>query len=331
MADSTKNIIYVLNVLEKYSSKQHRLKQEQIVELIQQDYDVSLNRKAVAHCIQCLEELFSADSSRRKIIRDGRKGVYLIRAFEDGALKVLIDSARTSRHIPPDETQHIVSALKSLGTPDFQKSHAAPIYKGKKSKQLKIFEMLDKLEEYAKRDIQIEIDYSTYNVDKNLVDTKWHKVSPYRVVLHSGNYYLICFDEGHKTFASYRVDKIKDVEELKDPKTPIESIGDAYYHTEKNFDLLAILPFMATDELVAVDFYIPHDDKSVNQVVDWFGDGVVFSDLGTHYSVRLKSSLFAMEQWASLYLDMVTITGPPALVDRMKSRIDNAQQRYNKQ
>ena len=90
MADSTKNIIYVLNILEKYSSENSPLKQEQIVELIQQDYDVSLNRKAVAHCIQCLEELFAADDSRREIIRDGRKGVFLDRAFEDNELKVII-------------------------------------------------------------------------------------------------------------------------------------------------------------------------------------------------------------------------------------------------
>ena len=78
-------ILYILNVLKKYSDYEHRLTQKDIISHIRSDYGVECERKAIARNIGDLID-FGYD-----IEQDG--GYYLAqREFEDSELRLLIDS-----------------------------------------------------------------------------------------------------------------------------------------------------------------------------------------------------------------------------------------------
>ena len=325
MAKSTNNIVYVLRVLEKYSSAENPLKQNDILDHLREDYDVELDRKAVSNCLDGLSQAFEKDEDdNRKIVTDGRKGVYLVRALDDRQIRVLIDSVVANKHISTEETKKIRKTLKSLGTPELEKAKFADILTNTRAKDLKLFDNFHDIEEIIESGSQMRIWYSTYDTSNQLASTNKHDVSPYRIVLHGGNYYLICYDEGFKNLASYRVDKIKTVSPVNGKKTALADIGKE----DKDIQLLATLPFMATDQWCRVEFTIPHETRCVNQVVDWFGSLAKIDDRGTYYQITVTSTIFAMEQWASLYLDMVTIISPEPLVQKMKDRIQPARKNY---
>ena len=50
-------IMYILEILKKYSDDRHRLKQQDIIDIMKKDYDVACERKAVARNISDLQEL----------------------------------------------------------------------------------------------------------------------------------------------------------------------------------------------------------------------------------------------------------------------------------
>ena len=75
-------IMYILEILKKYSDDRHRLRQQDIIDIMKKDYDVSCERKAVARNISDLQEL------GYDIETDG--GYYLAeRDFEDSELRLL--------------------------------------------------------------------------------------------------------------------------------------------------------------------------------------------------------------------------------------------------
>ena len=78
----------ILEVLEKYSDEYHILTQAEIAEKLDREYGIVLERKAVARNIKLLEDAgFEFGTGK-----DGR-GVYLLsRHFEEGELRMLIDS-----------------------------------------------------------------------------------------------------------------------------------------------------------------------------------------------------------------------------------------------
>ena len=53
---SKKKIFYVLDILRKYSDEDHHLKQEDIIVLLERDYALSLERKAISRNISLLKE-----------------------------------------------------------------------------------------------------------------------------------------------------------------------------------------------------------------------------------------------------------------------------------
>ena len=63
------SLLYVLQILQKYSHEKNPLTQNKIAEYLLDEYDIELERKAIARCIDTLE---AADYD---IVRDA-KGVY---------------------------------------------------------------------------------------------------------------------------------------------------------------------------------------------------------------------------------------------------------------
>ena len=94
-------IMYILEILKKYSDDRHRLKQQDIIDIMKKDYDVACERKAVARNISDLQELgYDIETGG---------GYYLAeRDFEDSELRLLIDSVLASRYIPAKQAKDLV-------------------------------------------------------------------------------------------------------------------------------------------------------------------------------------------------------------------------------
>ena len=107
-------ILYILEILKKYSDDRHRLRQQDIIDIMKKDYDISCERKAVARNISDLQELgYDIETGG---------GYYLAeRDFEDSELRLLIDSVLASRYIPAKQAKDLVDRLAGQSNIYFKK------------------------------------------------------------------------------------------------------------------------------------------------------------------------------------------------------------------
>ncbi len=97
-------IINILDILRRYTDKDHRLSQKEISEILEQEYHMKADRKAVKRNLMNLID-FGYEIEYRKTIRmvpNAQTGkleesyilsdFYLCREFDDSELRLLIDS-----------------------------------------------------------------------------------------------------------------------------------------------------------------------------------------------------------------------------------------------
>ena len=86
-------IMRIYQILEEYSDDEHPLTQQDIIDLLERDYGIECERKAVGRNLSYLKEMGFE-------IEGDKKGIYLAsRPFENAELRLLIDSVLSSSHI----------------------------------------------------------------------------------------------------------------------------------------------------------------------------------------------------------------------------------------
>ena len=84
-------LLRILEILKKHSDYKHPLTQEEIANLLERDYGILIERKAISRNLSLLKEA-GYD------IESGRNGCYLNeREFEDSELRMLIDGVLCSK------------------------------------------------------------------------------------------------------------------------------------------------------------------------------------------------------------------------------------------
>ena len=96
-------ILYLLEILQKYSDQDHPLMQKDIAAIMERDYGVTCERKSITRNLGNLLDM------GYDIVHLERKGYYLAnRPFEDSELRLLIDSVMASRHIPVKQAKQLI-------------------------------------------------------------------------------------------------------------------------------------------------------------------------------------------------------------------------------
>ena len=107
-------LVRILQILEQYSDFDHPLKQQDIIEYLDKDYGIAIERKAVGRNLSLLKEA-GYD------IASDRRGSYLAeRTFDDSELRMLIDGVLASRHITAKHSKELIERLCSLSNKYFR-------------------------------------------------------------------------------------------------------------------------------------------------------------------------------------------------------------------
>lgn len=114
-------IMRIYQVLDEYSDEEHPLTQQNIIDILERDYDVVCERKAVGRNISYIKEMgFDIESCSN--------GTYLAsRKFENAELRLLIDSVLSSRNVNSTHSAQLIDKLISFGGQNF-KSHVKHVY-----------------------------------------------------------------------------------------------------------------------------------------------------------------------------------------------------------
>lgn len=315
-------LIRVLQILERHSDGEHPIKHEKIVELLEKEYGLVIERKAVGRNISLLNEAGYE-------IETTKKGSYLAeRTFEDSELKLLIDGVLSSKYITPKQSKELIKKLCAQSNEYFKK-HVKNVYsvqEWNKTENIAVFYNIEIINEAINEERQIKFDYNKYGADKKMHRSAIHTVSPYQMILHNQRYYLMGYNEKWQHIQYYRMDRITDIELFERIRTPLKSIkGFEHGIDYKRFS--SSMPYMFFDEPQMIEFVA--DGWAIDQIIDWFGKDIYIEDnRDGRFFVRLKASVNAMEYWAMQYLNAIEILSPKDLRERIKKNLKIANEKY---
>lgn len=316
-------LLRILQILFTYSDSEHMLVYDDILSLLQGEYDITVERKAVGRNLSLLKEAgFDIVTTQR--------GTYLAeRTFDDSELRLLIDSVLSSSHIPPSQSKALIGKLCGLSNKYFRR-HVRNIYSVRewyKTENQAVFCNIEIIDGAIERGCKIAFDYNKYGADKKLHRSARHVVSPYQMILHNQRYFLMAFEERWQHIRYFRLDRITNTETTDEPITPIRSIKGF----ENGIDyrrFSSSMPYMFSDEPEAVEFTV--EGWAIDQVIDWFGKDISIGQNGEKYLVRVQASLDAMEYWAMQYANAVEVISPPKLRERIRNNLTAAAGKYKK-
>ena len=136
-------------------------------------------------------------------------------------------------------------------------------------------------------------------------------------------------NEYWKGMAYYRLDRITNMSITEKKLTSITTV-EGYENGINYKDLSTALPYMYTDKPEQVEFIV--ESYIIDQIIDWFGKDIRISkydDNDKQIKVSVRVSLMAMEHWAMQYINHVKIVAPQILVDKIKSNLYEATEKYN--
>ena len=335
----------ILDILRQYtdSSPEHRLNQNDIIEILERDYDIKADRKSVKRNLTSLWEMgYLVEWEETRRMYPNKEGemeesfiqhdFYLDRDpekdFDDSELRLLIDSLLFSKHVPYSQCRKLVGKLKGLSNNWF-KSRIRFISKLPETapENTELFYIIDVLDEAIAENKQVAFTYNKYGTDKKLHPRREQEyiVNPYQMAATNGRYYLICNYDNHPEVAHCRLDRITNIRLLDAPRKPEdEVVGLKDWTLPKH---MAEHLYMFGGESVRVSFRMKM--KIIDDVIDWFGSDIVFTDetedeVTAHVTVNWHS----MRHWALQYCRHVRVLTPPDLAEHVQQDLVEALERY---
>ena len=334
-------IMNILDILKRYTDEDHRLSQKEIMDILEREYDMKVERKAVKrNLLNLIDYGYHVEYSESvRINKKGEEEIvytdwYLERDFSDAELRLLIDSLLFSRHIPYSQCKTLIEKLENLSN-RYVKSRVKHIQTlpDNELPNRQLFYTIEILDQAITKGRQVSFHYNEYHTDKMLHPRIDHEgnvrtyiVNPYQMAAVNGRYYLICNYDKYDDVSNYRVDRITDIQLLDTPVKPMKNMKGL----EHGLNLpkhMAEHVYMFTGESVPVTFRAKK--YLLTDLFDWFGKEMRFTDeTEEEVTVRVTVNLDAMRKWALQYALHVKVLKPERLVNMLREDVKQAAEQY---
>lgn len=334
-------IMNILDILKRYTDEDHRLSQKEIMDILEREYDMKVERKAVKrNLLNLIDYGYHVEYSESvRINKKGEEEIvytdwYLERDFSDAELRLLIDSLLFSRHIPYSQCKTLIEKLENLSNRYFKSrvKHIQTLPDNELPNR-QLFYTIEILDQAITKGRQVSFHYNEYHTDKMLHPRIEHEgnvrtyiVNPYQMAAVNGRYYLICNYDKYDDVSNYRVDRITDIQLLDTPVKPMKNMKGL----EHGLNLpkhMAEHVYMFTGESVPVTFRAKK--YLLTDLFDWFGKEMQFTDeTEEEVTVRVTVNLDAMRKWALQYALHVKVLKPERLVEMLRKDVKQAAEQY---
>lgn len=321
------SILLVLKVLEEYSDENHYLTHQRIIDLINKDYGIELERKSVASNIAILQDL---DYD----INKGPKGGFalLSRLFESSEVTFLVDAIFSSKSISGNQAKQLSDKVSSVLSKNDRKSYRYLNKSSDVSRTMNadVFYNIEIIYEAMKKNKWIEFTYTDYDKDgKEILRFNGYKfhTSPCYMINNFGRYYYLGYGYHHNSVSTYRIDFMKDVRifeerERIDPKTldEFKNYNSISEYINEHIYMFGGEPISAVMEITN-----PH---SIQYVKDWFGHNSEIYKDGDKLMVRVRCNHQALFFWLMQYGKHIHLISPQELVDEIKGAAKEILENY---
>ena len=320
------NILYILNVLKKYSDESHILKVTQIQSKIKELYDVEIDTRTIRRNINLLKYKLEYDISMRE---ENGKGYYIYKNpetdFEQGEIRAIIDTFNYSKFITPSIANSIIKKCKNLqNIYENRKLKDYKIYvSGSKTDNMEVIKNIEDISESILNLNKIQFEYWKYKftdkITKEIVSKP--KVTPYAIVYNKQEFYLIGIKEGQDSFYHYRLDRIKNIKQLNEKRTIVKTSKEIQEFAESTVEM-----FGGEKEEIEVECKI----FLLDNVIEEFGNNIEITKIDDEtIRFKTKTSTMGFKMWAMRNIDISTVIKPIKLRNEIKEIVNKAKNNYN--
>ncbi|MBR5156976.1 MAG: WYL domain-containing protein [Clostridia bacterium] len=329
-------ILYVAKYLLEYSDENHAVTSQDIVDYLESECDIKAERRSVCRDINLLRDVFGMNIDGRQ----GSKYKLLSRQFELDDLRLLAECVYAAKFISESKAKELVETISEfcstyqaddLISEVFLCDRVKTTQKGTLIIISKInAAMAQKQDGKPHTPHKITFKYLKYTIDNVSTQTErrrgaTYKVSPYKLLINDGNYYLLAFDDKAKQMRTYRIDRMKGINETDEPREGQEEFDkiDIASYTRRVFSM-----YGGTQERITMRFITPLLDT----VIERFGTGTDVFYMPkdkNHFSVvanvEISDQFFG---WICGFGKRAKIESPPRVVEQMKTYLLNVSDLY---
>ena len=321
------NILYILNVLKKYSDEDHMLSAAEIQRKIKEIYDVKIDTRTIRRNINLLKYKLNYDISTRE---DNGKGYYINRDpetdFEPGEVRAIIDNFSYANYIVPNVAKEIIKKCKNLQTVyENEKLKDYQIYSvNSKTENSEVIKNIEDISNSIYNNHKLKFEYWKYEItnklEKQIVSTP--TVSPFAIIYNKQEFYFIGIKDGQNKFYHYRLDRMKNVKELNEKINIKKTKSQIKDFAESTVEMFG----GKKEEIEAIC-----NKMLLNAIFDIFGKNVTIERIQGNdkdFKLIVDSNPIGFKMWAMRNIDMVEVVRPETLRNEMREVVQKAIEKY---
>ena len=282
-----------------------------------------------------LNVLKNVESYNLDIEYDFSKKGYRVKnlPFEPYEIRLIAHSIQSSKFITQAKARELIGKVKKLTDRETASSlnSDAFVFERIHSQNDSTIPHIDRLYQAIAEDSQIKFKRFSYTPSKDNPKTysrsgQLMTVSPYKLIWHNGNLYLLAYVGGKRNrFDYFRVDRLENITK---PLGIKREGKEKYQEYEKKLKTVKIFDMiMGTEYDVKMRFV----NGLAGAVIDKFGKDIMMIPDGDYFTTTQKIDVnAAFFAWMATFGGGAEILGPEKVVERMKRFLDNAVKVYKK-
>lgn len=320
MEEKKISILALLKILEENSDKDHIISQPRLLEMIENEYGIKLDRRTLYKNVQMLQD-FGYDISTYS---DNNEGYYLDdRIFEPSQIFLLCNAIHASNFIPSKSSKELIDKLLSTQSKHTKTDYNNTVFVENKNKKenKQFFYNVEVISNAIKERKAISFNYTKYNTKKELVNKREevYIYSPYYMVYNQDKTYMIAKSAKHDDFTHFRVDKMKDIKISDNPYIRLNKQEDPYEYAKTK-----IYMYHGENEKIAIKC----DYSILDDVIDTFGKDIRIEEGKDFFTAYVKSSKEGMIYFALQYIKHMEVLEPADLRENIKEALKIGTKKY---
>lgn len=254
--------LIIVEILRKYTDPDHHMFQQDMLDVLLEDYGITLDRKAIPRNLKKLRDEMGMD-----IVITDKQGFWLnSREFKEHELRLLIDSVASNKYISQSDSDVLIKKIASLESENF-KSHLKNVYVNEslgKTTNSEVYTNIEKINEAINTCSMIKY---TFETDCELTrESHIAKSVPTCILFVSQRYFLR--DDKMRYIPLDRISNLEILYEDKFEKKPIGNEEKRYLNSKTSTEKI---PLPDYEEEIYVTFNT--GIEIIEELRDTFGYG----------------------------------------------------------
>ena len=315
------NVLYILNILKKYSDEDHILSAKEIRDLVKQEYNVDNDDRTIRRNILLLKEKLGYDISTKS---ENKKGYYLIKDyyidFDIGEIRTIIDTISFAPYITAEKSRKIIGkCMELLNEYELEKLDDYKIISDRiKTTNEETINNIEYIYDAIDKGKKITFSYNHYVLDSNKLvfkPTSQEKriISPYKIINSIQEFYLIGYKHNEEKLKTYRIDRMTNLKVLDDDIEEKISKKELSEYIESSISMFSGKPINIT---------IKCDNSMLDNVVELLGRKLNYKMYDNkHFKVDISVNEEAFIAWYLRNLGKVEVLEPKFLKEKINDKL----------